>query len=327
MEQSDEKEMIELGKKCKELIIIMRPTNFDFNEEAAQDNNFMVHKTLDKTQINKTVIEEHKNFEKILRDHKVPIKVFEQTNPQAYDSLFISDSLMCIRNQDFPKGVIFIMPMYWKSRRLEKHPEIYKWLQEKLGYETIVDLSYFEKEDKALEGKGVTLFDWEGRTVYVGTSARAHKDVIYAFVDKLTELSGKKYEAYLIESFDKKFGHNLYHTSAYMMIYSKCAVLCPDVIKTQEQVDEIVKKLEKSGKKVFLCSYQEMDNGVTLGIEFFREDGKNGILLADFNQPACERNMQFYEENFNELIWISCPTIFLEGGGEIECLCQTVPLI
>lgn len=327
MEQNDDDlKQIELGKKTKQLIMIMRPTNFDFNSEASQDNHYMERKDIDKETINKNAIEEHNNFEKILRDNNIPIKVFEQTNPQAYDSLFISDPLMCIKNKDFPKGLIVISPMYWKSRQLEKYPHIIKWLQEKLGYETVLDLSYFEKEGKALEGKGATIFDWDSRTIYAGVATRSHKDVVQTLADKMSEISGQKYEAYFIDTYDEKIKREQYHTSAYLVVYSKCAVLCPECIRTKEQVDDIVNRLQSTGKKVFLCSYKEMEDGATLGVEFWREDGSNGLLIGDFDTPTEQRNVEFYKENFNEVIWIKADTIFNIGGGAVECLCQTCPL-
>ena len=54
------------------------------------------------------------------------------------------------------------------------------------GYEEVIDLSYFQDEDKALEGKGVTLFDFQGRCLYVGETKRAHRDVIAKVAEIMT---------------------------------------------------------------------------------------------------------------------------------------------
>jgi len=265
-------------------------------------------------------------LKKKLHDHNIAHKVFEQTDLEAHDSCFISDSLICIRNADFPKGVIFICPMHWPNRRREKHPEVYKWIQEKLGYETLVDFSHYEKENKALEGKGVTLFDWESRTIYIGESNRAHKDVIKALADKMSEISGKTYNYVLVQSWDDKENIVHFHTSSYFMIYNKCAVICSEIIKGEDHLNEIINGLKASGKDVFECTYEDMQNGATLGVEFIRADGTNGVLLSDFCSDMSDKGKDFFTKHFNELIYIVAPVLVDIGGSSVEFMIQTVPL-
>ena len=188
----DDTKQIELGKLNKQLLMIMRPTNFLPSEFTKQDNHFMKEHKYTDEQIKEGAIEEHKRLEKLLSENNITFKVFDQTNPDAHDSCYLSDSMICLKNEDFPKGLLVIVPMFWPNRKLKKHPEIYEWVKTKLGYEDFVDLSYFENEGKALEGKGVTLFDFTGRTLYVGETNRAHRDVIAKLAEVLTEKSGKK---------------------------------------------------------------------------------------------------------------------------------------
>jgi hypothetical protein len=325
--EQQEKHYIELGQKNKQLLVIMRPTNFQPSEYTAQDNHFMDDEfEYTPEEIKDLANKEHRAFEQKLVDHNIAHKVFEQTDEEAHDSCFISDSLICIRNADFPKGVIFICPMHWPNRRREKHPTVYKWLQEKLGYETLVDFSHYETEDKALEGKGVTLFDWETRTIYVGESKRAHKDVIKALADKMSELSGKQYNYVLVQSWDEREDIVHFHTSSYFMIYNKCAVICSEVIKGEEHLNDMIKALQASGKEVLECTYEDMENGATLGVEFIREDGTNGVLFSDFCNDLSDKTKDFFKRNFNELVYIVAPVLVDIGGSSVECMIQTVPL-
>jgi len=317
---------IDLAKNNKQLLMIMRPTNFLPSEYAKQDNHFMLEHNYTEEEIKYGAIEEHKILEKLLFESKIGYKAFEQTIPEAHDSCFLSDSLICIKNADFPKGLVIICPMYWPHRRLEKHPQIYHWLKNTLDYQDIVDLSYFESEGKALEGKGVTLFDWKSRTLYVSETNRAHKDVIEKLAEIMSELSGQIWNYFLVKNFDKKQNQPHFHTSSFMMIFDKCAVICSEVLVDQEHFQEIKKKLEASGKEVFECSYADMENGATLGVEVFWEEGTNGLMLSDFCANVSNETKEFFKRYFSRKLYLPAPILVDVGGSSLECLIQTVPL-
>jgi hypothetical protein len=276
--------------------------------------------------IRKGAIKEHGRLEKLLSENNIAYKCWEQTNPDAHDSVFLSDSMICLKGDDFPKGLLIICPMYWPNRQLEKFPHIYEWVKEKLGYEDIVDLSYFEKEGKAIEGKGVTLFDFQGRCIYVGETNRAHKDVIAKVAEIMTEKSGKKWDYFLVQNYDQKYKMTHFHTSSYMMIFNSCAVVCKDVIKSEEHFNELKTKLEASGKEVFSCTYEDMENGATLGIEYFQADGTNGLILSDFCNDVSEPVKEFFCRHFKNFLYLEAPILVDVGGSSLECLIQTTPL-
>lgn len=322
----NEEKNIEIGQANKQLLMVMRPTNFQPSTFTAQDNHFMKEHEFTPEEIRKGAIEEHKGLEKIFSENNIAYKCWEQMNDEAHDSVFLSDSMICLKNEDFPKGLLIICPMYWPNRRLEKFPHIYEWVKEKLGYEDIVDLSYFEKEDKALEGKGVTLFDFQGRCLYVGETNRAHRDVIAKLAEVMTEKSGKKWDYFLVQNYDEHVKQTHFHTSSYMMIYNKCAIICEEVIKSKEHFEEMKKKLESSGKEVYSCTYDDMENGATLGIECLQANGKHHLLLSDFCYDVSEPVQAFFDRNFTECLYLEAPMLVDVGGSSLECLIQTVPL-
>lgn len=327
MNNYDETYQLDLGKRNKQLLLLIKPTNFQLSEFTQQDNHFMKEMQLTPEEIRIRATEEHNGLEESLLKNQIAYKTFLQTNPDAHDCCFASDSMLAIKNSDFPTGLLVICPMYWPNRRLEKHPEIYEWFKNKLGYEHLLDLSYFEKEDKALEGKGVTLFDWESRTLYISETNRAHRDVIETLISKMSEISGKEYRYFPVESYDKVYKQAHFHTSSYMMIFSKCAIICQDVIKEPQQYEEMRKNLTASGKEVYEATYDDMMAGATLGIEFFREDGSNGILLPDLvEKDSNQQTMDFFRKHFRDIVWVSAPVLIDVGGSSVECLIQTVPL-
>ena len=74
------------------------------------------------------------------------------------------------------------MPMYYETRKLEKNPYFVDYVKNVCGYQDFIDLSYFEKENKALEGRGIIIFDHKDCTFYIGETNRAHVDVIEEFL-------------------------------------------------------------------------------------------------------------------------------------------------
>lgn len=325
MNENHDKIQIELGKSNKQLLMIMRPTNFLPSKYTKQDNHFMKEHNYTDEEIKQGAMQEHKKLENLLLENNIGYKLFEQTEPEAHDSCFLSDSLICIKNADFPRGLIVICPMFWPNRRLEKHPQVYEYVTTKLGYQDLVDLSYFESEGKALEGKGVTLFDFVGRTLYVGESNRAHKDVISKLAETMTEISGVKWNYFLVKNWDAKQQISHFHTSSYMMIFEKCAVVCSEIL-SRDHFEELRSKLEASGKEVLECTYEDMENGATLGVEYFQADGTNGILLSDFCADVSEETRKFFKKHFQKILYLEAPILVDVGGSSVECLIQTVPL-
>jgi hypothetical protein len=105
------------------------------------------------------------------------------------DAVFISDSYICIKNEDFPGGVIFQMPMHWDHRQKEKNDYFVDYVTKVCGYKNYIDLSYFEKEGKAFEGRGCVMFDWIGKVVYAGESNRVHEECFKTFIEQMNSLN------------------------------------------------------------------------------------------------------------------------------------------
>jgi hypothetical protein len=52
----------------------------------------------------------------------------------------------------------------------------------------LIDLTHFEKEGKALEGKGSVVFNHRSRCFYVSISNRAHIEVVEEFVSEWNKI-------------------------------------------------------------------------------------------------------------------------------------------
>jgi hypothetical protein len=75
------------------------------------------------------------------------------------------------------------------------------------GFKHLIDLTHFEDQGMALEGKGAVVFDHRNRCLFIAKSNRAHQPVIDELVDKFNALciDGKEnpYKAVTFEAKDR----------------------------------------------------------------------------------------------------------------------------
>lgn len=110
-----------------------------------------------------------------MESNGIDVTVLPQLGDDAPDSIF-PDWFTCYKGESIPEGVLIIHPMKYQSRRNERTPEIIEQLQR--GYKYCIDLTHFEEQEKALEGKGAIVFDHRNRHFYCARSNRSHIEVI-----------------------------------------------------------------------------------------------------------------------------------------------------
>jgi len=151
-------------------------------------------------------------------DNAIDVTVFPQLGDDAPDSVF-PDWFTCYKGDSVPEGVLIIHPMKYKSRRNERTPELVSIL--KLNYRHVIDLTHFEDEGKALEGKGSIVFDHRNRNFYTALSNRSHIDVVNELVSKFNDIAVDSdyhpYKAVTFEAKDQR-GDIIYHTDCLMTL-------------------------------------------------------------------------------------------------------------
>jgi hypothetical protein len=136
--------------------------------------------------------------------------------------------------------------MKYQSRRNERTPEIIARLQK--GYKYTIDLTHFEKQGLALEGKGAIVFDHRNRTFYCARSQRSHIEVINELVERFNELAINSkafpYKAVTFEAKDQR-GDVIYHTDCLMSLHAKHVTVCLDAIRNPAEKAALIDSLTK----------------------------------------------------------------------------------
>lgn len=60
-----------------------------------------------------------------------------------------------------PHGVLILYPMHYASRRIERDPKVITYLKKR--FRDVIDLTHFERDGKALEGKGSLVSDYRNK--------------------------------------------------------------------------------------------------------------------------------------------------------------------
>jgi hypothetical protein len=100
---------------------------------------------------------EFKNFKSTLERASIKVHEFRNKESRAPDSIF-PDWFTTHRNGDIPGGVFILYPMKHVSRQLERDENMIRVLSTQ--YKHIIDLSHWESQGLALEGKGSVVFDY-----------------------------------------------------------------------------------------------------------------------------------------------------------------------
>ncbi|WP_416171359.1 arginine deiminase-related protein [Algoriphagus boritolerans] len=121
-------------------ILMVRPANFGFNPETAENNFYQKQDSRSQDEIRQLARAEFDGFVALLRDQGVNVLVIEDSDtPVKTDAVFPNNWF-----STHPDGKLILYPMFSPNRRLERRKDIIEQLMH-LGFQVneIVDLSFF----------------------------------------------------------------------------------------------------------------------------------------------------------------------------------------
>ena len=104
----------------------------------------------------------------------------------------------------------------------------------KSKFKHVIDLTPFEAEHKALEGKGSIVMDHRNRQIFVALSERSHKDVVDELLRQWNNLVKIPYRAITFQATDRD-GKIVYHTDCVLVMLGKHFVICEEAITNAEE--------------------------------------------------------------------------------------------
>ena len=302
----------EFMRQSTNSILMIRPNNFGFNEETANDNHYQ-NKEFFESNSNENAQKEFDNMVKNLKQNGISVHVFQDDDINyTPDSIFPNNWISFHENGD-----IGLYPMYAKNRRLERRPEVLEFLEEEgFGIENIVDYSGAESENKFLEGTGSMILDRENRIAYCSISNRSNEDLFIDFCEDF------EFTPVLFNSFQSVGDERLpiYHTNVMMCVTMSYVVICLDAIDDKKQRKNVCEFIKKSEKELINISENQVEKFAGNMLELLNDKGESVLVMSKSAENSLSENQKNTITNYSKIISSDINTIELCGGGSARCM-------
>ena len=293
-------------------ILMIRPINFGYNEETANDNHYQIKNSIIKNS-NESAQNEFDNMVKNLKQNGISVHVFQDDeNDYTPDSIFPNNWISFHENGD-----VGLYPMYAKNRRLERRPEVLEFLEEEgFGIENIVDYSGAESENKFLEGTGSMILDRENRVAYCSISNRSSEELFIEFCEDF------EFIPVLFNSFQSVGNDRLpiYHTNVMMCVATDYVIICLDSIDDNKQRKNVSDFINDSGKKLIEISENQVESFAGNMLELVNDKGESVLVMSKSAEDSLNMNQKNTITNYSIIVSCDINTIEVCGGGSARCM-------
>ena len=299
-------------KQSTNSILMIRPNNFGYNEETALDNHYQNQGSLEMDS-NENAQKEFDNMVFNLRQNGISVYVFQDDDINyTPDSIFPNNWISFHENGD-----VGLYPMYAENRRLERRPEVIKFLEDEgFNIDNIVDYSSAESENKFLEGTGSMILDRENRIAYCSISKRSNEDLFIEFCEDF-EFTPVLFNSYQSVG-DKRLP--IYHTNVMMCLATNYVVICLDSIDDKKQRKNVSNFINESGKKIIEISENQVESFAGNMLELLNDKGDSILVMSKSAESSLSEIQKNSIKNYSKIISSNINTIEVCGGGSARCM-------
>tara|TARA_Y100000739_G_scaffold62507_1_gene51633 strand:+ start:102 stop:1031 length:930 start_codon:yes stop_codon:yes gene_type:complete len=299
-------------KQSTNSILMIRPNNFGYNEETALDNHYQNQGSLEMDS-NENAQKEFDNMVFNLRQNGISVYVFQDDDINyTPDSIFPNNWISFHESGD-----VGLYPMYAENRRLERRPEVIKFLEDKgFNVDNIVDYSSAESENKFLEGTGSMILDRENRIAYCSISKRSNEDLFIEFCEDF-EFTPVLFNSYQSVG-DKRLP--IYHTNVMMCVATNYVVICLDSIDDKKQRKNVANFINESGKKLIEISENQVESFAGNMLELLNDKGDSILVMSKSAENSLSEIQKNSIKKYSKIISSNINTIEVCGGGSARCM-------
>lgn len=295
-------------------ILMIRPSNFGFNEETAVNNSFQTKdQTLNAEEVKQQAMKEFDNFVAKMRGEGINVMVMEDTtDPIKPDAVFPNNWVTF--HQD---GMVITYPMYSEIRRKERRQDIIEKLKENFKVEGTFQMEKFEAENRFLEGTGSMILDRVNKICYACTSPRTEEGLL----DLFCELG--HYQKAAFQSVDAN-GDDIYHTNVMMALGEDFVVIGLDTIKDEGQKKMLLDLFEKTNKAVIDISFDQILKFAGNMLQVRNEAGQTYLVMSQQAYKSLTEEQIKEIEMRTKILHSPIETIETLGGGSARCMMAEV---
>lgn len=290
-------------------IFMVRPANFGFNPETAENNAFQDNSgDLNKDEIRVLALKEFDDFVVKLRGNGINVIVYEDSTDQVKtDAVFPNNWITTHEN------ILITYPMFSPNRRLERSTAIIEDLQNNFGYKKQYFFEHYEGEEKFLEGTGSMILDRVNKIVYACLSERTNVEILEKFSILM------RYRKLFFHSYDES-GQAIYHTNVMMALAENFCIICLESIIDEVESKEVQSTLEESGKEIIEITQAQLAHFAGNMIQLKNNEGEKFLVMSEQAYRCLEYNQIERIENHCKILHSSLNTIEKYGGGSARCM-------
>lgn len=298
-------------------VFMVSPDDFAYNKQTAASNVFQHNDTPVLEARNQAMDQFNKMVKKLQSENIRVIHVKSRNDIKTPDAVFPNNWFSTHRNGERGTAIV-IYPMATPNRRDEVRVDLLKSKLKENGIKIskVIDLSHYNKQNKALEGTGAMVLDRIHKAAFVSLSPRANKELLEDFCKQLG------YRPVTFHSYDK--GELIYHTNVMMSVGTDYAVICSESIKDKSERKMVLNELKKLGKRIVEISPEQMEHMCGNILELHATDGENVIIMSTTAYKNFSRAQKKELEKSGAIIPFDIHTIENIGGGSARCMAAEI---
>ena len=292
-------------------ILMIRPSNFGFNESTAFDNKYQnadKQGVLD-VDIAKKAHLEFAAFVDVLKKAGITVLEFLDDNDQyTPDSIFPNNWISTHLD-----GSIWIYPMLCPNRRAERRQDIIDYLQSNFNVTNIFnETDVYERNCQFLEGTGSMVLDRNNKIAYASISKRTNEDLFNTWCQKMG------YKPVLFES--KDGDRMIYHTNVLMSVCKSMVFICLDAIIHDNQKKMLISLFRDTHKEIINISKHQMNSFLGNVLELKNNQNESILVMSSSAFHALTRPQKTNILKKCQIIHSPLNTIEYFGGGSARCM-------
>ncbi|HEY5593033.1 MAG TPA: arginine deiminase-related protein [Paludibacter sp.] len=306
-----------MDKQITNTILMIEPVAFGFNEQTAVNNHFQQKDNSEGLDIQSHAHAEFREMVDKLRANGIDVIVVQDTlEPFTPDSIFPNNWISF--HED---GRVAIYPMFAENRRAERRSDILDMLTNNdFKILDIVDYTFWERENRFLEGTGSMILDRQYKIAYAALSERTDKDLFLQFCKDFD------YKPVCFSSNNTVTGKSfpIYHTNIMMSVAEQYAIICLDAIDNANERKTVIDSITKTGKEIIEISEEQMKCFAGNMLQVENREGKRFVVMSQsaFDSLTEKQNQRL--TFYNEIITVAIPIIEKYGGGSARCMMAEV---
>ncbi|MES2827014.1 MAG: arginine deiminase-related protein [Bacteroidota bacterium] len=294
-------------------LLMIRPVNFKFNEQTAENNKFQKASQDDFVQAK--ALAEFDNFVAVLRANGIDILVVDDTKyPETPDSIFPNNWVSFHES-----GTVILYPMFSENRRSERKPEVLKAIEQRFAVKNVIDLSSYENQNLFLEGTGSLVLDRQHKIAYACLSVRTNEQVIKDFSEKTG------YEVLTFKAVDEA-GFPIYHTNVMMCVADRYAVVCLKAISDDSERKQMIESLRSTDKEIVDITVDQMNHFAGNMLQAKNKSGESLLILSEQAYDSLTPDQVITLEKYSKFVYAPLDTIEQNGGGSARCMLAEIHL-